>query len=304
MAYIYRILNKITKKCYIGESKSKDVNWRWREHKRKIEINKGCPALRDAVKKYGIEIFEFSVIIICFDDERFKYEKEYIKKYNSVVPNGYNITGGGEGGGFQGKKHTEQVKADIRNQSKQKYIDNPELRKQISERNKIIMKNPEVREKIKNGLLNSEKWKKVIEEKRIGNYKQIKHGEEAKNKISESLKKHYANNHNNQETKNKISEGMKKYHANNPNTKIQNQETKNKISEGLKKYHASIDTTIEKDNKLGKKVEQYDMNNNFLYEYISVSDASRKTSVPKSTILTHLKDNTKIHGREFIWKYA
>ena len=151
MAYIYRILNKITKKCYIGESKSKDVNWRWREHKRKIEINKGCPALRDAVKKYGIEIFEFSVIIICFDDERFKYEKEYIKKYNSVVPNGYNITGGGEGGGFQGKKHTEQVKTDIRNQSKQKYIDNTELRKQISERNKIMMSNPEVREKIKMG---------------------------------------------------------------------------------------------------------------------------------------------------------
>jgi group I intron endonuclease len=138
MAYIYRIKNKITKKSYIGESKKKDVNWRWSEHKQNIKKNKGCPALRDAVKKYGVENFEFSIIIICFDDERFKYEKEYIKKYNTVVPNGYNITNGGEGGGFQGKTHTEQVKADIRNKSKQKYIDNPELRKEISERNKII----------------------------------------------------------------------------------------------------------------------------------------------------------------------
>ncbi len=94
---------------------------------------------------------------------------------------------------------------------------------------------------------------------------------------------------------------MKKYHANNPNAKNQNQETKNKISEGLKKYHASIDPNIEKDNKLGKKVKQYDMNNNLLNEYISVSAASRKTSIPKSTILTHLK---KSNGREFIWKYA
>lgn len=254
MAYIYRILNKITKKCYIGESKSKDVNWRWREHKRKIEINKGCPALRDAVKKYGIEIFEFSVIIICFDDERFKYEKEYIKKYNSVVPNGYNITGGGEGGGFQGKKHTEQVKTDIRNQSKQKYIDNTELRKQISERNKIMMSNPEVREKIKNGLLNSEKWKKVIEEKRIGNYKQIKHGEEAKNKISESLKKYYASN-------------------------------------------------VQIDNKLGTKIKQYDMNNNLLNEYTSISDASRKTSIQRKLISLYLRGKTSIAGG-FIWKYA
>ena len=262
MAYIYRVLNKITKKCYIGESKSKDVNWRWREHKRKIEINKGCPALRDAVKKYGIENFEFSVIIICFDDERFKYEKEYIKKYNSVVPNGYNITGGGEGGGFRGKKHTEQVKTDIRNKSKQKYIDNPELKEQMSERNKIIMKNPEVREKIKNGLSNSEKWKKVIEEKRIGNYKQIKHSEEAKNKISESLKKYHASN-----------------------VKIVD------------------NTNVKRDNKLGTKIKQYDMDNNLLHEYISVNEASRKTSVPKSSLLVHLKDNTKTGGG-FIWKYA
>ena len=194
MAYIYRILNKLTKKCYIGETKSKDVIWRWNQHKQKIEINKGCPALRDAVKKYGIDNFEFSVLIICFDDERFKYEIEYIKKYNSVVPNGYNITNGGEGGGFQGKTHTEEVKNIIKNKLKQKYIDNPDLKKQMSERNKIVMSTPEVREKIKNGILNSEKWKKVVEDKRIGNYEQVKHTEERKNKISESLKEYNANN--------------------------------------------------------------------------------------------------------------
>jgi group I intron endonuclease len=216
MAYIYRIKNKITKKSYIGESKGKDVKWRWNEHKKTIEKNKGCPALRDAVKKYGIENFEFSIIIICFDDERFKYEKEYIKKYNTVVPYGYNITSGGEGGGFQGKKHTEQMKTDLRNKSKQKYIDNPELRKQISERNKIIMKNPEIREKIKNGLLNSEKWKKAKQENRTGNYKNNKHSEEMKNKISE---------------------GLKTYYANNPNITIKNG-----------------DPNVEIDNKLGKKL--------------------------------------------------
>jgi hypothetical protein len=45
------------------------------------------------------------------------------------------------------------------------------------------------------------------------------------------------------------------------------------------------------------------MNNNLLNEYISVSEASRKTSVPKSSLLVHLKDNTKTGGG-FIWKYA
>ena len=248
MAYIYRILNKLTKKCYIGETKSKDVIWRWNQHKQKIEINKGCPALQDAVKKYGIDNFEFSVLIICFDNERFKYEIEYIKKYNSVVPNGYNITKGGEGGGFQGKTHTEEVKNIIKSKLKQKYIDNPELKEQLSERNKIVMSNPEVREKIKNGILNSEKWKKVIEEKRIGNYEQTKHSEEVKDKISESLKK----------------------------------------------YHATNNTI---------KIRQYDINNNLLNEYTSISDASRKTSIQRKIISLYLRGETNIAGG-FIWKNA
>ena len=268
MAYIYRILNKLTKKCYIGETKCKDVIWRWNQHKQKIEINKGCPALRDAVKKYGIDNFEFSVLIICFDDERFKYEIEYIKKYNSVVPNGYNLTNGGEGGGFQGKTHTEEVKNGIKNKLKQKYIDNPELKEQMSERNKIVMSNPEIREKIKNGILNSKKWKKVVENMRNGSHKNS--GEATNNKHSE-------------EAKNKISESLKKYHAN--NVIIVN------------------NINVQKDNKLGTKIKQYDMNNNLLNEYTSISDASRKTSVPKSSLLVHLKDNTKTGGG-FIWKYA
>ena len=210
MAYIYRILNKISKKCYIGETKCKDVTRRWNQHKQTIEINKGCPALRDAVKKYGIDNFEFSVLIICFDDERFKHEIEYIKKYNSVVPNGYNLTNGGEGGGFQGKTHTEEVKNGIKNKLKQKYIDNPELKKQMSERNKIVMSNPEVRDKIKNGILNSEKMKKNIEDRRTGNYKQIKHTEERKNQISESLKKYHASN-----VKNELNNKIKQCDMNN-----------------------------------------------------------------------------------------
>jgi hypothetical protein len=132
----------------------------------------------------------------------------------------------------------------------------------MSERNKIVMSNPEVRDKIKNGILNSEKWKKVIENMRSGNHKNSKHSEEIKNKISESLKK---------------------YHANNVKT-FEN-------------------TNVKRDNKLGTKIKQYDMNNNLLNEYISVSEASRKTSVPKSSLLVHLKDNTKTGGG-FIWKYA
>lgn len=179
MAYIYRILNKITKKCYIGETKSKDVTWRWNQHKRKIQENKGCPALRDAVKKYGIENFEFNVLIICFDADRFNYEMEYIKKYNSIVPNGYNITKGGEGGGFKGKTHTEQAKTKIKNKLKQIYIDNPELKLKLSENNKLLINN-ELKDKIKNGMESSDKWKKAVEYMRNGSRIVNKHNDATK----------------------------------------------------------------------------------------------------------------------------
>jgi group I intron endonuclease len=203
MAYIYRILNKITKKCYIGETKCLDVTRRWNQHKKTIENNKDCcPALRDAVIKYGIENFIFTVIIVCFDDDRFKYEKEFIIKYNSISPNGYNLTNGGEGGGgFQGKKHSDEVKNKIKNILKQKYIDNPGLKKQMSERNKIVMKTPEVREKIKNGISKSEKYQKAIRATRTPT---------VKIKISEGLKKYH------NENKNKIKPiKIKQYNNNN-----------------------------------------------------------------------------------------
>ena len=188
MAYIYRILNKISKKVYIGITIYKDVKKRWNQHIQTASINKGCPALRDAINKYGIQNFEFSVILICFDEDRFKYEIEYIKKYNSVVPNGYNLTNGGQGGGgFKGKKHTEEVKNRIKTTLKQKYIDNPELKKVLSERNTILMKQPDIINKIKEGIYNSKINKTSCVTKKILS-------DETKNKISESLKTYYSEN--------------------------------------------------------------------------------------------------------------
>jgi len=191
MGYIYKITNTISKKCYIGETKKTNPYLRWNEHKRKIDKGLGCPALQDAVKKYGIENFTFEILIICFDEERYKFEIEYIKKYNSMVPNGYNLTRGGEGGGFYGKKHSQETSVRISQILKQKYIDNPELKTQMSERQKKIMSTVEIRNKIKDGLNNSEKWKLAKENKKIGNCNNRKPSEETKNKIKESLKKYF-----------------------------------------------------------------------------------------------------------------
>jgi group I intron endonuclease len=100
MGYIYQIKNKITGKCYIGQT-TKHPESRWKRHIGSLTRKGGCPALKDAITKYGIDSFTFKVLIICFDDAIHLIEKEYIEKYHAQVPNGYNILPGGQfGGGF------------------------------------------------------------------------------------------------------------------------------------------------------------------------------------------------------------
>ena len=91
---IYKITNNLNNKCYIGQSN--DPMHRWVSHKShaKTNLGKGKVPLYDALRERGIENFTFSVIG-WFEDYNEK-EREYIKLYNSLVPNGYNIMSGGE----------------------------------------------------------------------------------------------------------------------------------------------------------------------------------------------------------------
>ena len=258
MGFIYKITNMLTHKCYIGETKKNNPYLRWNEHQSKIEKGIGCPALQDAVKKYGISNFKFEVLIICFDEDRYKFEKEYIQKYNSIAPNGYNLTKGGEGGGFHGKKHTPETLEKIKLSLKQHYIDNPNEKELISKRQKQIMNTPEMKLKISEGLKNSEKWKNSIK-----NNNNRKHTEETKNKIKESVKNYFKNSE--------------------------------KSVKNIENHRNAMGKST------GIKVEQYDMNNNLIYSFISINEASRQTGIPKSTIGKAIRENTNIAGK-FLWK--
>ena len=58
-AYIYKITNKINGKLYIGETKEKNPQKRWKGHIYSIREGRGCPLLRSAFQKYGEENFTF-----------------------------------------------------------------------------------------------------------------------------------------------------------------------------------------------------------------------------------------------------
>jgi group I intron endonuclease len=162
MGFIYKITNTINGKCYIGETTKSDPEKRWYQHKNTIKRGVGCPALQNSVVKHGIDNFKFEILIICFDEDRYKYEIEYIKKYNTLIPNGYNILEGGPGGSFKGKKHSEETKQLLSKNNKQKYIDNPELKREMSERNKILMNFDIIKNKISEGMNNSNKYQQMI----------------------------------------------------------------------------------------------------------------------------------------------
>lgn len=84
---IYLIHNKVNNKNYIGQSKN--ILSRWTTH-RADSKTKNSP-LYYAIRKYGLENFEFSILEECEIEELPLREDYYIDKYNAYVPYGYNI---------------------------------------------------------------------------------------------------------------------------------------------------------------------------------------------------------------------
>ena len=165
MGYIYMIKNKLNGKIYIGQTIRKNIYDRWRQHKTCKKDTIGN-YLYNAYMKYGIDNFEYKIICICFDDDCNKFEENYIKKYNSSYPNGYNLKSGGNN-----NKMSEEVKLLLKEKGKGRISHNKG--KNISD---------EQKEKLRNAALNWHSNNKIL----------VK--EETKKKISESLKKFYIEN--------------------------------------------------------------------------------------------------------------
>jgi group I intron endonuclease len=108
--YIYCITNKVNGKQYIGQT-IRDIQTRFEEHLyTKNRKDKKHIVLYKAINKYGK--VNFSISEVCkYESESLdrmveeinNYEIKYINIYNSIVPNGYNMTFGGDS-----SKHRER----------------------------------------------------------------------------------------------------------------------------------------------------------------------------------------------------
>lgn len=181
---IYMFTNKVNGMKYVGQTIRERA--RYRAH-----INR-CESFIDrAITKYGIENFEYDVLHRCNGTrenvigELNFFEKKYIKKYDCICPNGYNMTSGG---------------------------DNPTLlseesRKRISESHKGIVPwnkglSKETNERLKELSDKSKGRVSPLKGRKLGQF-----SEEHKRKLSESALNRKPMS---EETKKKIAEASKK----------------------------------------------------------------------------------------------
>lgn len=99
--YIYRYRNRHNGKVYIGQTI--DIERRKAEHLKDAERGTGFVFHR-ALSKYGIDSFDFDILHVVEGDAQYsklradELEKKEIQCHRCLVPDGYNMASGGQGG--------------------------------------------------------------------------------------------------------------------------------------------------------------------------------------------------------------
>lgn len=184
---VYRIINIVNKKCYIGSSKY--IVRRFKEHRSMLKQKQHNKHLQRAWDKYGEDFFIFEVVEYCFIDMLLQKEQYWIDFYESYKrENGYNLNSNATGGGFNdetkkqisksllGSKHSKETIEKRKNSIKRAFLFNPEFKEHLQKSSKIHWESLEYRKKVSEGL--KKNW--MLNPRG--------HTEETKAKISTSLK--------------------------------------------------------------------------------------------------------------------
>lgn len=138
---IYKISNLVNNKIYIGQT-IESLAKRWKRHTWISTKNRNAMAITNAIIKYGEENFIIEEIDNAQNiDELNKKEEYYIRYYNCISPNGYNIKYGGDN-----NKMSEETKLKISISNTGKTI-SEETRKKLSDSHKGWVPSEETRQK-------------------------------------------------------------------------------------------------------------------------------------------------------------
>lgn len=152
---IYKITNIINNKIYIGQT-TQSLNERWKRHNWECTIKRNAMAITSAISKYGRDKFTIEEIDKANTLEELN-EKEifYISKYNSISPNGYNISPGG-GNLIMSKETRLKISKSHKDRWDKGFRISEETRSKLSESHKGWVPSEETREK----------WRKAFSGKR------------------------------------------------------------------------------------------------------------------------------------------
>lgn len=162
MGYIYLRTNTVNGKQYVGQA----VDYKKRQYVwNSSTYHYAGKTINRARKKYGIEAFDFEILMECDDEEMNQWETYYIKKLNTKIPNGYNMTDGGDGRSGYKVIYSEESKKKMSESHKGKKL-TEEQRKKMSESLKGRKFSEETRKKIseaKKGVFNLKSSKPVLQ---------------------------------------------------------------------------------------------------------------------------------------------
>jgi hypothetical protein len=221
--------------------------------------------IKRSIKKHGKENFIKEILCVCNTiDELNEKEKFYINEFNSTDRNiGYNITIGGTNGTMLNRKHSKETKEKMRSSALGK-------KKSENHRKNIGLS-------MKGRVISDEERRRRSENSSLKGVKKSPLSDITKKKISNSKKGSIHSN----ETKEK----MRLSHMGNKNVFY----GKNHSNEYLLKKR--------------KPIIQLDINDNFLKEWLSITDAAEKLKLNISGISRVLKGKYKTcGGYKFIYK--
>lgn len=116
MSYIYKIVNDINDKIYIGKTE-RTIEERFKEHCRATkQLRNEKRPLYNAMNKYGIEHFKIEKIEECSIDNSCEREKYWIEYYGSFQY-GYNATLGGDGKAYIDRELVIKTYNEVQNQT-------------------------------------------------------------------------------------------------------------------------------------------------------------------------------------------
>jgi len=93
---VYKLVNTVTGKGYVGQTIKKDIGQRMSGHKNAHRFKaRGCRLLNNSIRKHGWQAFEMKVIgKATVGPELDALEEHMIAHHGTLTPNGYNLLSG------------------------------------------------------------------------------------------------------------------------------------------------------------------------------------------------------------------